>query len=402
MRVLLADKLASLATERLTNRGFGLRVDPSLKEQALAQALAEQNPEVLVVRSTRVQREHFQAAPALSLVVRAGAGVNTIDLEAAADHGTFVANCPGKNSIAVAELVFGLLLAIDRHIADGTADLRAGRWNKGAHSAADGLAGRTLGIIGLGGIGRAVVRRARGFEMPVVAWSRSLTPEGAEALGVQCAADPVQVARRSSILTVHTALNADTRGLIGAEMLEALGDDGILINTARAEVVDSDALLAALDRGLRAGLDVFPDEPSGKQGTYDHALARHPGVVGTHHIGASTQQAQDAVATAVCEIVETFHSTGNVPNVVNLATRTGADHVLNVRHLDRVGVLAAVLEALRKRGLNVQEMDNRIFEGGRAASARIQVRGAPTDELVQAMLDHEHILNVSVVPLEHP
>lgn len=400
MRVLIADKLAALAADRLSAHAFDWHAEPSLKDDTLTEALAARNPEVLVVRSTKVRREHVEAAPALTLVVRAGAGVNTIDLDACAERGVFVANCPGRNSIAVAELTFGLLLAVDRHLASGVADLRAGRWNKGAYSKADGLAGKTLGILGMGGIGTEVARRARAFGMPVVAWSRSLTPEAAADLGVRHAASPLDVARAADVLTVHTALSDGTRGLVGAALLEALGDDGILLNTSRAEVVDSDALMAALDRGLRAGLDVFPDEPGGKEGPFDSPLAKHPNVVGSHHIGASTQQAQDSVATAVCEIVETFAATGNVPNVVNLARRTAADHVLNIRHMDRVGVLAAVLEALRTRGINVQEMDNRIFAGGKAASARIHVAGTIPDELIEAMLAHEHILNVSVVALD--
>ncbi len=399
MRVLLADKLSPLAAERLRAGGFDCTEEPALSGDALVAGLARIDPDVLVVRSTRVRREHVAAAPALSLVVRAGAGVNTIDLAACAEHGTFVANCPGQNSAAVAELAFGLLLAVDRHLADGAADLRAGRWNKAAWSRARGLAGRTLGILGMGAIGRAVARRAAGFEMPVVAWSPHLTPERAAALGVARAEDPVEVARRSEILTVHTALCDATRGLVGERVLRALGDDGILINTARAEIVDTPALLAALDRGLRAGLDVFPDEPAAKAGPYDHPLARHPRVVGSHHIGASTQQAQDAVAAAACAIIEEYRATGNVPGAVNLAGRTRATHVLHVRHRDEVGVLAAVLDALRKRGINVQEMENRIFDGGRAASARIHVAGEVPDELIEAMRAHEPILHVAVVPL---
>lgn len=400
MRVLIADDLAPLAAARLAQGGFSCTVDPGLDGPTLTAALRAIDPDVLVVRSTKVKREHVEVAPTLSLVIRAGAGVNTIDLEAAADHGVFVANCPGRNSIAVAELVFGLLLAIDRHIPDGVADLRAGRWNKGRYSEADGLAGRTLGILGMGGIGREVAIRARAFGMPVVAWSRSLTENGAEILGVERAATPLEVAQRSDVLTLHTALSADTRGLVGREALAALGDRGILINTARAEVVDTAALLEALDRGLRAGLDVFPDEPSGESGSYDHPIAKHPHVVGTHHVGASTQQAQDSVALAVCEIAEAFKRTGNAPNVVNLARRSRADHVLSIRHRDRVGVLASVLQAVRTHGLNVQEMDNRIFEGGRSACARIQVAGAVSDALIAAIRGQEHILNVSVVPLD--
>lgn len=399
MRVLIADKLAPTAHERLKRAGLDLVVDPTLSGDGLGEALNRHNPDVLVVRSTRVERAHVVAAPHLSLVIRGGAGVNTIDLEACADRGVFVANCPGRNSVAVAELTFGLMLAVDRHIAACTADLRAGRWNKGPFSASQGLAGRTLGLLGMGGIGRAVARRALAFDMRVVAWSRSLTPEAAEQLGVVHARGPATVASQSDILSVHLALNDGTRGLVNRSILEALGADGVLINTARADVIDGPALFEALDAGLHAGLDVFPDEPSAKVADFDSPLAKHPNVIGTHHIGASTQQAQEAVAAAVCEIVETFKGTGNVPNCVNLARRTSADHVLVVRHQDRVGVLASVLQILRTRDINVQEMENRIFEGGRSASARIQVHGTITDELISAMLAHDAILNVSVVPL---
>ena len=190
MRVLFADKLPDQARTRLAAAGFEVSAEPTLSGEALTGRLAELEPDVLVVRSTKVTAADVAAATSLSLVVRAGAGVNTIDLDACSGAGVFVANCPGKNAVAVAELTFGLLLAIDRHIVDGAADLRAGRWNKKAYSKAAGLKGRVLGLLGFGGIGRAVARRAQAFGMPVVAWSRSLTDEAAAEAGVQRAASP--------------------------------------------------------------------------------------------------------------------------------------------------------------------------------------------------------------------
>ena len=399
MRVLIADKLSSVGQARLNAESIEVHVDATLKGDTLTAALKDRDPDVLVVRSTRVESDQIGASGALSLIVRAGAGVNTIDLAAASDRGIFIANCPGKNSVAVAELAMGLMLAVDRHIPAGTADLKQGSWNKGRYSAASGLAGRTLGVLGLGGIGRAVAVRASSFDMPVIAWSRSLTKAQAEALGVRRADSPQQLAELADILTVHLALNDDTRGLVDAEMLASLGDNGMLINTSRADVVDSTALMAALDRGLKAGLDVFPDEPSGKHGTFDSPIARHPNVVGTHHIGASTQQAQDAVAHAVADIILGYNTTGEIQNCVNLDRHTRAEFMLVVRHKDRVGVLAAVLDTLRKRQLNVQEMENRIFAGGRAAVANIQISGTAPDDVVTALKNHDHILNVSLVRL---
>lgn len=402
MRVLIADKLARHAVAQLRESGFDAIQEPSLSGESLKTRIQDINPSVLVVRSTRVEHQHIHAANALSLVVRAGAGVNTIDLDAAAEQGVFVANCPGRNSIAVAELAFGLLLAVDRGIPDATAALRQGHWNKARFSKADGIADKTIGIAGTGGIGREVIARAKAFGMHVIAYSRSLTPAMAQQWGVGHAESLVDLARRSDVVSIHLPLNEATRGCVNAEVLGALGNDGILLNTSRGEVVDGEALLTALGAGLRAGLDVYPAEPSAKDVEWTSDIAQHPNVVGTPHVGASTTQAQVAVADAVCDVIHAFHTTGTVPNCVNLARRSRANHVLVVRHRDRVGVLASVLEALRRHEINVQEMGNRIFEGAQAASARISVAGPVSEELIGALLALPHILNVSAVPLNSP
>ncbi len=401
MRVLFADKLADHARTALASNGLEVRAEPTLKGDALTAAITKFDPDVLVVRSTRVTRDHIDAGRALSLVVRAGAGVNTIDLEACAEEGVFVANCPGRNAVAVAELTLGLALAIDRQIPDNVLELRAGRWDKKRFSKADGLKGRTLGLLGLGNIGRAVAKRAQAFGMEVLAWSRSLDDETAARLGIKRYPTPEDVARRAEVLSVHLALTPETRGLIGQSVFREMKHAAIFLNTSRAEVVDEAELIRALDgKGIRAGLDVFSDEPAAKQGPFSHPLAQHPNVTGTHHIGASTQQAQRAVADAVVEVVTAFHVEGRVLNCVNLAAQSRATHAIVVRHRDRVGVLARVLDVLRRGGINVQEMDNTLFAGGKAASARIRVVGEPTDALCREMLALEHVLHTSVVPLD--
>jgi D-3-phosphoglycerate dehydrogenase len=399
MRVLFADKLPDRSRTRLAAGGCEVLVEPGLADEALAQRLRELAPDVLVVRSTKVKAAHIDAAPSLSLVIRAGAGVNTIDLAACSAAGVFVANCPGKNAVAVAELTFGLMLAIDRHLVDGVVDLRAGRWNKGTYSKAAGLKGRTLGLLGMGDIGQAVARRAAAFGMPVVAWSRSLTAERAAEMGVTRAASPEEVARAADILSVHLALTPETRGLVGDSVFGAMKHGGVFINTSRSEVVNEASLAAAIDgKGLRAGLDVFNDEPAGSSGSFEHPLARHPRVVGSHHIGASTEQAQEAVGDEVCRIIEGYRDEGRVWNCVNALVRSAADHRVVVRHRDRVGVLAAVLACMRESGLNVQEMENLIFPGG-AAIARIQVVGRPDDGLAARLSALEHVVHASIVAL---
>ncbi len=400
MRVLFADKLPDQARTRLAAAGFEVLAEAALGGDALTSRLAELTPDVLVVRSTKVTADHVAASRSLSLVVRAGAGVNSIDLEACSGAGVFVANCPGKNAVAVAELTFALLLAIDRHVVDGAVDLRAGRWNKAAYSKAEGLKGRTLGLLGFGGIGRAVARRARAFGMPVIVWSRSLSDEEAAQAGVQRAASPEDVARQCDVLSVHLALTPETRGLVGESVFTALRYGSVVLNTSRAAVIDEEALLSALEnRDLRAGLDVFSGEPSAKAGAFEHPLGAHPSVVGSHHIGASTTQAQQAVGDEVCRIVEDFRDQGQVGNCVNMQLRSSADQRVVVRHRDRVGVLAGILALLREDAINVQEMENLVFPGG-AAIARIQVTGSPSPDLCARLAAVEHVLHASVAAIQ--
>jgi D-3-phosphoglycerate dehydrogenase len=382
MRILIADEFSKGHLDSL--RGLGLTVD--YKPEAKADDLAALAGEVaiLVVRSTEVKKAVFEAAHALSLVIRAGAGVNTIDVAAASTRGVYVANCPGQNAIAVAELTLGLLLAADRRIADNVQALREGKWNKKVFSQARGVFGRTLGVVGLGSIGSAVAERAKAFGMNVVGYSPSFTPARAKELGVEHAATLLELARRCDVLTVHVPGSASTKQLISAAVLAALPDGALFINTSRADVVDSAALLAEAKSGrLRVALDVYEGEPKGGEAAFRSELAALPNVYGTHHIGASTEQAQDAIATEAVRIVESFLTRGEVPNCVNVAKKTPAKFQLIVRHYDKVGVLANVLGELREAGINAQELENTIFEGHAAACCKIQLDSRPADEVMK-------------------
>ncbi|MDW8105946.1 MAG: 3-phosphoglycerate dehydrogenase family protein [Armatimonadota bacterium] len=400
MKILVADKFEQSGLEGLRALGCQVVYDPSLKEEALVEALRLHQPEVLVVRSTQVTAPMLEVE-SLGLVIRAGAGVNTIDVETASKRGIYVANCPGKNAIAVAELAFGLILSLDRRIPDNVAQLRAGKWNKKEFSEARGLYGCTLGLIGVGNIGREMIPRAKAFGLRVIAWSRSLTPQRAEALGIGYRATPLDVASEADIVSVHVALTPETRHLCNRAFFEAMRPGAYFINTARAEVVDEEALAWAVrEKGIRAGLDVFEGEPSAGEGEFRNPLVDLPTVYGTHHIGASTQQAQEAIAAEVVHIVRTYMQTGRVPNVVNLAERSPAKYLLVVRHLDRVGVLAHVFNCLREANINVQETENIIFAGAEAAVARIQLDTAPPESTLKAIRQHEYIFSATLVPLE--
>ena len=378
MRVLIADKFEQSGRDGLQAIGCDVSYQPDLKDESLVAAIGAESPDVLVVRGTKVTEPMLDAGP-IKLVVRAGAGYNTIDVAAASKRGIYVSNCPGKNSIAVAELAFALILALDRRIVDNVVTLRQGQWNKKEFSKARGLFGRTLGLIGLGKIGQEMIPRARAFGMPVVAWSRSLTPERAAALGVEYKATPKEVAAAADIVSVHTALNSDTREAINGEIFSAMRPGSYFINTARGEVVDQNALVEAMkNRGIRAGLDVFAIEPSSAVAEFKDPIGKEEQLYGTHHVGASTDQAQEAIADETVRIVREFKDTGKVPNVINLARQTPATHRLVVRHVDRPGVLAAVLDAIKAEHINVQEMENIVFEGAAAAVARINLDNAPS------------------------
>ena len=385
MKVLVADKFEKSGLDGLADAGVEVSYDPALKDEALTEAIRSSGAEVLVVRSTKVTRPMLEDGH-LSLVVRAGAGYNTIDVETASERGIYVANCPGKNSVAVAELAFGLILALDRRISEGANDLARGVWNKKEYSKAKGLFGRTLGLIGLGGIGCEMCPRARAFGMRVVGWSRRLTPERARELGIERRESAREVAAVSDVVSVHVALKPETTKLIDQDFFDAMAPGSFFVNTSRAEVVDPAALERAVrEKGIRAGLDVFAGEPTGGEGSVEAPIFRLPGVIGTHHIGASTEQAQEAIAAETVRIVREFKETGRAPNVVNLAKKSPATHLLVVRHYDRVGVLAEVFDRIKAAGINAQETENVVFDGAKAAVARIHLNQAPSEEVLRGI-----------------
>lgn len=320
MKILFADKFQAAYLDDLRAQGHEFDLQPDLGADDLPGAIGD--AEVLIVRSTKVTRATIEAGDSLKLVIRAGAGTNTIDKEAAAEHGIPVCNVPGRNAIAVAELAFGLLLAIDRNIPDNVIELRAGRWNKKKYSKAEGICGRDIGIVGLGGIGLALAERARAFGMRVHVIRKpsrdSETAERLRAIEAEEVSDLHDLVGKCSVVSFHVPATPETKGMINDELLSHFRDGAILINTARGEIVDEDALIRAMDeKGIRAGLDVYNGEPGTAQGEFDSPLAKHPNVYGTHHIGASTEQAQNAIAAEIVHMLEEF-GRDNVLHCVNL------------------------------------------------------------------------------------
>lgn len=400
MIVLVADKFEKSGLDGLKALGAEVLSEPDLKDAALGDRIRQSGANVLIVRSTKVTADMMEGSK-LGLIVRAGAGYNTIDVAGASERGIMVSNCPGKNSHAVAELAFGLLLAADRHIPDNVSDIRAGKWNKKAYSKARGLYGRTLGLIGMGNIGQEMIVRAKAFGMHVVAFSRWMSPEIAAALGIGRASSIAEVARMSDFVSVHVALTPETRGLLSEAFFAAMKPGSVFVNTSRGEVVDQRALEKAVaDKGITAGLDVFEGEPAGGEGDYSGTLCNAAGIYVTHHIGASTDEAQEAVAAETVRIVKEFKASGSAPNVVNVRKAEIATHLLVVRHIDKVGVLAHVLDALRDEGVNVQEVENIVLGGAKSAIAQLALDKAPTEGGMAKIRMHAAVFDASIMPIE--
>ena len=324
MRVLIADAFPESHRARLAERGHDVVFEPDTTADQLPERIA--GFEALVVRSTRVTAETLNKADALRVVIRAGSGTNTIDTETATERSIHVCNVPGRNAVAVAELAFGLLLALDRRIPDNVHDLREGEWNKKRYAKARGILGRDIGVVGLGQIGLAFAERSAAFGAQVHAVAKpDRDPEKAaraDAVGITWVEDLPTLARSCDVLSFHLPAAAGTRGLVDRDLLAEVRPGAIILNTSRGEIIDEDALIEAMDaKGVRAGLDVYVDEPGRSTGQIDSRIARHPNVYGTHHIGASTEQAQQAIAEEVVRMLDAYQS-GEVFHCVNLDPET--------------------------------------------------------------------------------
>jgi D-3-phosphoglycerate dehydrogenase / 2-oxoglutarate reductase len=399
MKVLVAGRLPAANLEEMQALGVEVAYQPSLKSDELIRALRGVN--VLVVRGLEVTADAISSSESLNLIIRAGSGTGRIDVAAASARGIYVANTPGRNAAAVAELTMTLIGCLDRRILDASSSLRAGRWDKDEYAQATGLRGRRMGIVGLGHVGRAVCALARAYGMVTAAWSRSLTPSRAAEFGV-CQANSLQeLAEKSEILTIHLDANDRTYGMIGLDVVSLLPRGAIFINTSSPDLVDYAALMqVAQEKNLRIGLDVLPSEPEVRNGRYDHPVLHSGLVYATPHIGASTDEAQRAIANETLHVLRAFLTKGEVPNVVNISASSWARYQVVVRHIEKTGALAHVLSVLKRHGIHVQELDNTVFEGGRAACAKIRVESRPSEGcLAEIMAFSSEILHVDLVSL---
>jgi len=356
--------------------------------------------DALIVRGTRITREAIEAADDLNLIIRAGAGTDTIDKAKASEMGIHVCNTPGKNAVAVAELAFGLLMAIDRNIPDNVRELREGKWNKKKFTKTRGLLGRTVGVVGLGQIGLAFAERARAFGLRVYGVRKDNRSEAIleriESIGIDLVNGLATLAETCDILSFHVPANDETKGMINREFLAHVKPGAVIINTSRGSIMDDEALIEAMDeKDIRVGLDVYNDEPGTGEAEFSTPLTRHPNVYGTHHIGASTEQAQNAIAAEVVRVLHAFDR-GHVIHCVNMEAKELGTSVLSVRHFDKVGVLSSVFNVLKRARINVEQMDNQVFTGAKAACASLHVSGEVTPEVLAEIQGIEEVIHISV------
>ncbi|HPU84487.1 MAG TPA: phosphoglycerate dehydrogenase [Candidatus Latescibacteria bacterium] len=312
-RVLISDDVHEICKARLEAAGIEVDYRPGLKGTELLAALKDCTG--LVVRSaTRVTREIIAAGPKLQVIGRAGVGVDNIDVEEATHHGIAVLNTPEGNTTSAAEHTIGMMMALSRNIPQACAAMKAGKWSRSAFTGTE-VRGKVLGVIGLGKIGREVARRARGLDMNVVCYDPMISPAAAEATGAQLLSLDA-VLEQADYLTLHIPSNANTYHLLDADRLNRCKTGVRIINCARGEIVDTDALLDALNSGKVAGaaLDVFENEPPDMTAP----IIQHPHTIVTPHLGASTAEAQHLVAEQIGQLVAEALTTGTIRNAINM------------------------------------------------------------------------------------
>ena len=394
LKVLVADKFPEKYIQKMKDLQLDVDYQPKLGEKNLPEAAKE--VDILVVRSTVVNEETINNSKKLNLIIRAGSGVNNINIAAANKRGIYVTNCPGMNAVAVAELAIGLMLALDRFIPDNVADFRKGVWNKDKYSKGQGLKGKTLGIIGVGNIGKEVAKRAHAFEMNV--YGKDITR--IEGVQIKDFSEMNQLLPLCDIMTIHLPATPETKGLFNKEMFSYMKDGALIVNTSRQDVIVEDDLLEAIkEKNLRYACDVFKGEPEAKTGEVKSKLQDNPNVYVTHHIGASTAQAQDAVAEETINIINHFVHSGVIEHWVNRARLTDAHYQLVVKHFDKPGVLASVLDLLRAGSINIEEIENVIFDGGIAASCTMKLKNAASSDMLKKMSENPNVISVSHVQI---
>ena len=399
---MVADLFSPEGIEEMKKMGHEVIYQPKVVGAEFVKLMADVKPVVLVVRSKKVTKEVIDADPKLEFVIRAGAGFDTIDVDYCSAKGIYVSNCPGKNSIAVAELAMGLIISVDRRLAENDKLLKEGKWEKGLFAECIGLKGRTLGLLGIGNIGKEVCKRCLAFDMKVIAWDSFFTKEEMAAMGAVKVETVQDIAKNADIISIHLpAIKGITVNMINKEFLNLMKPETVFINTSRANLVVEDDVLERLEKvkGFWYAADVFSNEPADKKAAYDHKLAKHPKVVGTHHIGASTKEAETAIGIEAVRMVKEYGATKKVNNCVNLATDIKVTHNIAVKYANQVGTLPSIMDLFTKYQLKIEELHNEVFKDRHACVAGIHFTGdiAKKDEMVAEIAKITGVLDATFI-----
>jgi D-3-phosphoglycerate dehydrogenase len=393
-KVLVSDSLAAQGLE-LLEQARGIEVDyaPGLAPADLLERVRD--AEGLVVRSgTKVTREVIDHAEKLRVIGRAGIGVDNVDVAAATARGVVVVNTPSGNNVTTAEHAIALLVSLARHIPQASASMKAGRWEKTAFTGME-LADRTLGVLGLGNIGRVVAQLAQGLGMRVVAYDPHLPAEIAGKLDVELL-PLADLLPRADALTVHVPKTKETTGLLGADAFAKCRQGVLVVNAARGGIVDEKALLAALESGRVGGaaLDVFEQEPPPKE----HPLVQHPKVICTPHLGASTEQAQLNVAIQVAEQVRDYLLQGVIRNGVNVPS-VSPEILAQIRPYVVLGEKLGRFQGQLCPG-KIDEIE--IEYAGDVAELRVApITIAVLKGLLESVTDRVNMVNATVIARDH-
>lgn len=392
-RVLITDNLSPAGIECLKAAGLEVDIRSGLKPDGVRAALQESDG--IIIRSgTTLTPEILKDQKRCKVIVRAGVGVDNIDLPAATREGIVVMNTPAGNTTSTAEHTVAMLLALSRNIAQANASLRSGKWDRKSFTGTQ-LAGKTLGIVGLGRIGLAVARRALAFEMKVVGYDPFLSVEKGAEYGVQVSRNVDDVCMAADFITVHTPLTEETRGIINAERIAKMKPGVRIVNCARGGIVDEADLADALAAGHVAGaaLDVFVNEPP-----LDRRLIEMPSVLTTPHLGASTEEAQELVALEAAEIISGFLMRGEIRHAVNMAPISAAEMADVQAYLDLARRLGILLAQIKQGAVKSAQLH---FRGEAATKSHRLITAAFAAGLMEAAMDeYVNIVNAELLAKE--
>ncbi|MFQ5805208.1 MAG: NAD(P)-dependent oxidoreductase [Phycisphaerae bacterium] len=396
MKILVGCSLPESALQELRSLGTEVLYEPDLTTERMEKLVRD--VAVLIVCRTRVSPEVIAAGKELQMIVRAGTDTANIAVEEASTQGIFVSNCPYKDAVAIAELIFGLLLALDRRVLENVAAFQKGVLDQPRAIDALGLEGRRLGVLGFGPVEQEIVKRARAFEMKLLAWSPTLTPELAAASQVEFCAWPRELARQSEMVTVYAPQQETGEVLVDAEFLENLRDGAYLVYVGHPAALDQTALAeTARARHLRVAYDISaPQLVSSDTGRFRSSLQALPGVIGTHQLADRTRQAYEATAAEVVRVIREFLVAGEVVNCVNLMEHSPATWQLVLRLRDTVGVLASIMEHIRTDGINVEEVSSRVFTGAQAGFCSVALDERPSAEALNAIRELDGVLHLEL------